>query len=58
MLLYIQGVDYMLLALDFCNSSGVLKVFYILKLILHIAFIIIPLIIVVILPSDDCFFKL
>ena len=36
----------MLLALGFCNSSGVLKVFYILKLILHIAFIIIPLIII------------
>ena len=36
----------MLLALDFCNSSGVLKVFYILKLMLHIAFIIIPLIII------------
>lgn len=37
----------MLLSLDFCNSSGVLRVFYILKISLNIVFIIIPIIIII-----------
>lgn len=37
----------MFLALDLCNNSGVLRVFYILKITLNIVFIIIPIIIII-----------
>jgi hypothetical protein len=47
MVLYKHGVITMYLLLDFCNSSGVLKVFYILKITLTIVLTILPLIVII-----------